>query len=607
MKWLNNILVILFALSFFACQNEDTRNEKEVGFLVLGVTADTKVTTKAGGYDPLVIGIKILDAEGTLVKEYDDWETIQGDKIPLKAGSYTVIASSSGYDGNVGIEKPYYVGRQTVDIIMGEAANVDIVCTLANVKVSVRFSDNFVKAFGDVNKVVNGSLVIQSKDGVQKVEPSIADVLSGKEGIYYFPVSNLDWNVVVRNQSAQIILDYSGEVQEVKAREHIILNFKTKEDLSGKVDVELVVDETLQKYEYTISLPKSQGTESNNLITEDANAWAAFAKVSGMIASAEGVDLNSIVFKYREKGVAAWSSGVPAILEGSKYTTVLNDLTPSTTYEYCISDSKGDGNIVEFTTETMLSIPNNSFENWWLNGKVWMPNADNNAFWDSGNAGAATLGTGSEVAYWESNAPYSGAKSAKLISRYVVIKFAAGNLFSGEYLATDGTDGVLSFGRSFDSRPSALKGWLRYNQGIINRTPLSAYPNTPAGAKKNNPDKGKIYIALGDWEPQTISVGSKNYTAIVPIRTASKSQKLFDVNDSHIIAYGEKVMDSTVSDWTEFAVDLAYRSDRKPKYVVIVMTSSIYGDFFVGSDSSVLWVDDLSFDYPTTYPSIVSN
>ena len=64
------------------------------------------------------------------------------------------------------------------------------------------------------------------------------------------------------------------------------------------------------------------------------------------------------------------------------------------------------------------------------------------------------------------------------------------------------------------------------------------------------------------------------------------------------------MIDKTVADWEELAIDLTYRSDRKPKYIVIVGTSSIYGDYFVGSDQSVLWLDDLSLEYPTTYPTI---
>lgn len=44
-------------------------------------------------------------------------------------------------------------------------------------------------------------------------------------------------------------------------------------------------------------------------------------------------------------------------------------------------------------------------------------------------------------------------------------KFAAGNVFAGEYLETQGTDGILGWGREWTSRPVALKGYARYERG----------------------------------------------------------------------------------------------------------------------------------------------
>ena len=44
--------------------------------------------------------------------------------------------------------------------------------------------------------------------------------------------------------------------------------------------------------------------------------------------------------------------------------------------------------------------------------------------------------------------------AAVLKSQKIVVKFAAGNLFIGEYKETKGTNGVLGFGRSFTSYPA---------------------------------------------------------------------------------------------------------------------------------------------------------
>ena len=54
-----------------------------------------------------------------------------------------------------------------------------------------------------------------------------------------------------------------------------------------------------------------------------------------------------------------------------------------------------------------------------------------------------------------------------------------------------------------------------------------------------------------------------------------------------------------VEQYQKFTIDIKYRdTERKPKYIVIVATSSKYGDYFSGSTSSVLLIDEfeLGFD-----------
>ena len=71
-------------------------------------------------------------------------------------------------------------------------------------------------------------------------------------------------------------------------------------------------------------------------------------------------------------------------------------------------------------------------------------------------------------------------------------------------------------------------------------------------------------------------------------------------NDPNIIAYGELPQEECVATdgWKEVNIPLVYRSlDRKPTHIIIVMSASKYGDYFVGSDSSVMYVDDFELIY----------
>ena len=54
-----------------------------------------------------------------------------------------------------------------------------------------------------------------------------------------------------------------------------------------------------------------------------------------------------------------------------------------------------------------------------------------------------------------------------------------------------------------------------------------------------------------------------------------------------------------MTEYEKFTIDIEYRDlKRKPTYIVIVATSSKYGDYFAGSTNSVLLVDEfeLGFD-----------
>jgi hypothetical protein len=76
---------------------------------------------------------------------------------------------------------------------------------------------------------------------------------------------------------------------------------------------------------------------------------------------------------------------------------------------------------------------------------------------------------------------------------------------------------------------------------------------------------------------------------------------LQDDNDDFVVAYGALSDDfcrQSVTDWTEFNVELTYKNfTAKPTHVIIVFSSSKYGDYFTGSTSSVLYLDDLELVY----------
>lgn len=315
---------------------------------------------------------------------------------------------------------------------------------------------------------------------------------------------------------------------------------------------------------------------------ERASIWARRATLRGSLVKATSEPLS---FQYRQTGTDSWTS-VPATLSGSSLSAEVTGLTPGTTYEYqAVAGAQASVKTATFTTESATALPNSSFENWQTlsSSAMVLYSPGEEMFWDSGNHGSTTLNK--NVTTPDETYKHSGRYSVKMQSQFVGVlgigKFAAGNLFVGQYLRTDGTDGVLSFGRPFTSRPTKLKGYIKYNPGTVD------YSSTSELAKGAT-DIGSIYIAIGDWSE--------------PIEIRTKDKKLFDKNDEKIIAYGEWDLTSATQGadggLLEFEIPLDYRSlDRIPSYLVLVASASKYGDYFTGSSGSTMWIDDLELIY----------
>lgn len=311
----------------------------------------------------------------------------------------------------------------------------------------------------------------------------------------------------------------------------------------------------------------------------------AWTRVAWLYADAEAGKDNG--FEYRLKGTEEWTKAPAEWITAAdgRFTCRLVHLSPATVYEVRAYSGLDVTALQEFTTGEEVQLPNSDFNLWWLDGKVWNPWAEGGTpFWDTGNKGAATLGSSNSVP--TEDTPSGTGFAAELKTEFKGIgsigKIAAGNIFTGVYARTDGTNGILNFGREFSQRPTRLTLTMKYNCA-----PISHVGTDPEFADwKGRPDNAIIYIALTDW------------TAPLEVRTNPKNRQLFDPEAPEVIAYGSAVFDESVTDWTPVSIELDYRStSRVPRYVLVVCSASRYGDFFVGGNGSALTIDDLVLEY----------
>lgn len=577
MKNIISLSILVLSALLFSCQS-DEQELNNVGYLTLSVGQDISTDTKApvGGYTGKQIGVQIVNSKNVVVKETDNWEDWKTTPIELQVGTYTIKASSVGFDGSEAAwEAPYYAASQEVTIAKNKTASVKMTCTLANVKVTVHYEKDLLDAFQSVAATVN-----------DKPFPST------ETRSCYFPVGKLTAEMTLISKSGTTYSKENNKElsvdRDAKARDHYIFNYKLAESGNGNVTVK--VDPTTNKYEYTFTIGKLEKDCSLS-----ANAWSNFAYFTAADISGTTADM-ALKFQYRKKGEEAWTD-VTAKSDGKNYITdKITGLTPATTYEYQLVGTTNEttsiiGRVATFTMETNIVLQNGGFEDWHQNGKIWYA-ASKDVFnaghylWDSSNPGGGAFGFNPTTG--DASVKRTGSYSAKLESQYAVVKFAAASLYYGRFGKLIGTTGaIIDFGQPFKSRPTALHGFYQYAPKEIDYVEKNLPANT---VKKGDMDICSIYIALS----------KKKYT----VDNTNPSTFINFESDENIIAYGELPAADCVNtngEWKEFTINLKYKNiTDKPLYLIIVCSSSKYGDYFTGGKGSCLHLDDFELLYGDT-------
>ena len=344
--------------------------------------------------------------------------------------------------------------------------------------------------------------------------------------------------------------------------------------------VEIEIREFGRTVTWTIEI--TQTDVSVDLTSVDA--WTCVAWLHG-----QGEEGKPNGFEYRLATSDDWIA-VPQqwiTTDGGSFTARLVNLLPMT--DYVARAISGDEHSVErqFTTGSIVQLPNSNFTDWWLDNKVWCPWTNGGEpYWGTGNKGAATLGQSNTVPIENSASP-TGYQGAKLQSKFIGIgllgKFGAGNLFAGTYVRTDGTNGVLSFGREFSQRPTRVRGHLQYTTAPISRTSTS---NPDFTYMKGQPDTCIVWCALADWDEP------------LEIRTKPAERQLFERDDPGVIAYGQVQYGYSTDGVVEFVIDMEYNStSRVPRWILLTASASKYGDYFTGGEGAVLDILDYTLEY----------
>ena len=697
--------IFLSLLTLLSCNDEEWGLQTQ-GYLELGVTKNIEVITRSFDVEDQSLAVDIcMGANDSIVKHFDDYNSMAGERVLREVGTYKVKVTSNENEV-LDFEEPTFYGEvANVAITAGKTTPVSVECLLSCVKVTTEFTSpvksKFKSCVARVSDKSGASLdysMTETRAGYFQPDYIMVDLtVENKEGLtfkmsklienteardHYHLVfdlvesgnnnSGMDFDISIdtdaneETHTVTIPLPETGygqdapEVQFVGTNNEVIttltfdkgdpqtlmakvsseniglnsvtllatsplfeeqglptslkllnlseedktklnaigLTIPTLEDNKKPFDIDFstmvstylpggahtftIVARDEMGHEtqpQTISITVNTEVNTHQVITSEV--WAHYATLRGYVKNATQEQAGTYKFQYKKSadGDDAWQDVAGSVTVGengnSNVTQVVTNLEDNTEYEYRLVVNDSPAETMMFTTEEARQLTNSGFEDWYTNSdNLPKPSANSGSvFWDCGNSKAFGIFT-AIMTTADSGEKTEGSFSAKMESKETANILGAGNIFTGSF-SLNGANGRLSLGRDFSSRPNKLTGDYKY----ISSKVTSAKGHLAEGAD----DECSIYIALTTSQI-TIDTGEKIY---------------FNVNDPAIIAYGalDDSKCKTTDGFESFEINLEYRSSEKPLYIIVVASSSKYGDYFEGGNGSTMWLDNLKLVY----------
>ena len=245
-------LFILLAICSFvlSCtKQEDVVLNEENGYINFNVSQDKSlviVNTRVA--DP-IYKVKILNSAGVAIKTIENHKEITA-PIALKPGKYTVVgisynkesvlpADANGKypeDYQAIFDKPVYQAQQEVEVVKGKTENVNLLCTLSQVKVSVKTDNTITQNFKEV--IVTVTNAEDFTNGDNNLIFSSKDATIDKAGYFKNNIGALRYTIALTNMDGEVSNgEVAGVIEGVNAREHYILNLTLSEEDEGSAIV----------------------------------------------------------------------------------------------------------------------------------------------------------------------------------------------------------------------------------------------------------------------------------------------------------------------------------------------------------------------------------
>lgn len=598
--------------------------------------------------------VKIYMPKNTgLIREYTYGDMEPVIYLPTGNGYRVDVIAGEAAQANpdkANFENKSYAGSADFDIVANQITNnVKVTAKINNAITNVTFDETIAENFEGY------TLTFALAENESNADNTLV-YSATQTGEGYFIVDNpitenkLYWSFVGTKTSDGTEFKAKGAIEApestggslVGTRHTMNFKYVVKD---GKLTFTLVVDkETTTVTDKIVWTPTSTGLST----IKNKDIWAKFVTIGGDVDTKE-YD-GDVYVQYRTSSTDEWATPdvnsdnmVKAMVDDKGVlSAVIKDLEPTTDYQCRLvvydTVTAEDGttsqqwveSVVsekEFRTAIAQQVPNASFEQKYQYDSYYIFNPSSYGFdttvddsepgskhtwWGTGNQDAVV--TKVKVTTPSSDVPHTdngNSSSVCMTSAFVVVKFAAGNIYSGYFAELIGTDGgIVHFGRNtaadgapFGSRPTGVSFYVKYTSAVIDN-----YNGGGADdPKKGDYDEGQIKVAIGNWS-HTKNGGSKECPIAVNTTDSSKNPLPAQWNLKTLdgtIAYCDMIFTQEHNDdgWMKVTLPLEYNNTATiPTHIVISAASSRLGDYFTGGAGSTMYLDDIEllYDYETS-------
>ena len=281
----------LVIFSVFSCRKTDIQ-EEGFGYLYVSLEKDESedLVFKSEPSEDQIFSLTVYNPLDQQVGHVDDYRELGQNPMTLPAGNFSYKAvASSGNNGAAAFGEPFYTGSTDFQISNAQVTNVNISCSLANVKVTASFSDEIKKAFSEYVLTVSNGLG-------ELVFSNISDPVTTDEEGYFSVTDTLFWSLHLKNTDGAVYKTLEGKCAGVKPRQHYNFQFslgKEDEGVDGAGAVTLIVNDSMIEESFDLILDFDKEKERPSSASNGFDMESGLTLTAGEVAIGKSIVLSA--------------------------------------------------------------------------------------------------------------------------------------------------------------------------------------------------------------------------------------------------------------------------------------------------------------------------